>query len=646
MSDKKMMDTVVRLMGEIDPSLAKSLKNAQSQFKKLDKTALAVNGAFVAMGAVAVKTMVDATKKAIAFEKQMSNVSTLLDGDVTKRVNELSKEVIKVSNSTGVVTSDLTDGLYQVISAIGDTEDATKIVAVAAKAAKAGNATTTDSVNLLTAVTKGYGDTSYEAMQKASDLAFQTVKLGQTDFPSLASSIGAVIPMAKALNISQEELFGGYATLTGVTGGAAEVTTQLNGTLKGFLKPSKDMAEVMKQLGYSTGDEMLKANGLEKSLMMLKQAVGNNENAFANLFTSIEGKKAVLALTGAQAQSMTEKTKAMGEAVGLTDEAFKRQRDNVESLQEDIRNLLDNGLTELGQVILPIVKNLLQAILPVVELLAEHSEILIPILAGVCAGFASFSILQSITTMLNIFRASTIATTLANGGLVAALRAVWVAMATNPIGWICIAIGALIAIVVAVVSHWDQLKETVGSWKWVQDLIAWFKKLWDNIKIVFGAIGKFIKEHFIDIILFALGPIGMIISAVKNIKGALDNLKSNKSKGKELPQLAAGGFTNGISIAGEAGREAVISFDPAYRSDNISTWLKAGELLGISAGGGSSSYYLGGLTISPVFYTTGEVSPDAIIAKLKSAEGELFDMLDDYIERKKANRYSSRQMAY
>ena len=79
-----------------------------------------------------------------------------------------------MSNNTGVATDELTDGLYQIISAVGDSEDAVSQMELAAKAAAAGGAETTDAINLLTAVTKGYGDTSGEAFQKASDLSFMT----------------------------------------------------------------------------------------------------------------------------------------------------------------------------------------------------------------------------------------------------------------------------------------------------------------------------------------------------------------------------------------------------------------------------------------------------------------------------------------
>lgn len=50
----------------------------------------------------------------------------------------------------------------------------------------------------------------------------------------------------------------------------------------------------------------------------------------------------------------------------------------------------------------------------------------------------------------------------------------------------------------------------------------------------------------------------------------------------KIPALAHGGFTQGVSIAGEAGTEAVISFMPTVRSENINTWQQAGRMLGVN----------------------------------------------------------------
>lgn len=645
MSTKNTMDTVVRLMGQIDPSLKKSLMSAQAQFKKMDKQVLALNGAFIAIGAAAIKGMSKGVEQAVAFEKQMSNVSTLLDGDVKKRIGTLNKEVLKVSNSTGVATSELTDGLYQVVSAIGDTEDSMKIVSLAAKAAKAGNATTTDSVNLLTAVTKGYGDTSKEAFQKASDLAFQTVKLGQTTFPDLASSMGSVIPLANSLHLSQEELFGGFATLTGVTGNASEVSTQLNGALKGFMSPSKDMLAVMNKLGYSTGEQMLRANGLEGSLLMLKQAVGNNSTAFGNLFTSIQGKKAVLALTGAQVDNMRKKTEAMYKVTGLTDEAFRRQRDNYATLKEDIENLNTNALTQLGMIFLPVIKKLLELILPVLEGIYEHSEILIPVLAGLASTFASFAILKPMLVLWKAWQAGTIAQTISNWSLVASLKATSAAFFSTPVGWIALAIGALITVVVLLARNWDTVTEVVKKFgTWITFVCG---KAWAIVSDVFGKIGTFIKEHFVDILLLALGPIGLIIKGIMKISSGISNIGSNKKNTGNIPRFAAGGFTNGLSFAGEAGKEAVISFDPAYRANNIAYWLKAGEMLGVGSGSGQmNSYNLGGATMNITFVVKDSDSANSIMQKLKGAEGDFCDMIEDMLERKSLNSYKSKGYSY
>ncbi len=161
-------------------------RQTDSTFSKLagtvGKWGLAVGAA---AGTAAVAIGVKAFNAAVDFEKQMQNVATLLDGDVKTRIGELGGSIKTLAQSTGTSTELLTDGLYQVGSAFGDSAESLKILEIASKGASAGNATVTDSVNLLSAVMKGYGDLSAESAQKTSDLAFNTVKLGQTTFPEV-----------------------------------------------------------------------------------------------------------------------------------------------------------------------------------------------------------------------------------------------------------------------------------------------------------------------------------------------------------------------------------------------------------------------------------------------------------------------------
>jgi len=346
-----------RSLGEIEGSA----RRADGALGKGIATAAKWGGAMVlAAGAAAAAIGGVALKAAVSYEKQMANVATLLDGDVKTKIGNMSAQVKKMSSETGTSTELLTDGLYQVVSAFGETDDAMKILEISTKGAAAGNATVTDSVNLLSAVTKGYGDTSAKAAQQTSDLAFLTVKLGQTDFPSLAQNMGKVIPLAGAMKVSQEELFGAMATLTGVTGGTAEVTTQLRGTIQAFMKPSESMSAALKGMGYETGAAALESLGLNGALTGLKESVGGNTTELGNMFGSVEAGTAVLALTGSQADIFTEKTKAMAEAAGATEAAFKTQQATVSAMMQKMTESFNVVMITLGEKLLPMFNNVLE----------------------------------------------------------------------------------------------------------------------------------------------------------------------------------------------------------------------------------------------------------------------------------------------
>ncbi len=334
-------------------------KNNEAIAKTQSQLTTAV-GVTAAAGATVAATMIAPT---MAFNDEMAMVGTLLDGtvdEVSAKTSQLGKEAVALSSSMGIDTSDVTDGLYQVISAYGETSESMAQLEMASKAAVAGGATTTDAVNLLSAVTKGYGDTSAEAQQKAADLAFQTVKLGQTTFPELASAMGSVIPTAVAMGVSQEELFGSMATLTGVTGSASEVTTQLKGVLQGFLSPSADMTAQMEALGYASGDAMIEALGLQGSLETLKTAVDGDTLALGNLFGSSEAQTAIFAMVGEQAENLTEKTLAMSNATGAATEAFDLMNSTDMARWNQATQTFKNLGIVLGQSLMP-------AITPIIE---------------------------------------------------------------------------------------------------------------------------------------------------------------------------------------------------------------------------------------------------------------------------------------
>ena len=519
MAKSKTYELMVKIAGKTDSSLKKACMTADKNLAALGKTAKSagkvVAGAAVA-SATAVGTLgVAAVKAAAEYETQLANVSTLLTGteaEIAARTAEIGNEILDVSNRTGVATENLTDGMYQVISAFGDSADAAKILETAAKSAAAGNATTTDSVNLLSAVTKGYGDTSAEAVQKAADLSFATVRLGQTSFPELAASMGKVIPLASTLGVEQEQLFGAMATLTGVTGSTSEVVTQLKATMQGFLSPSKNMATVLKKMGYESGQALLESKGLQGALDALKGAVKNDELAFAGLFSSVEAQTAVLAMAGNQSANLTSKTAEMYEATGAANAAFEKQTDTLAYDIQMIKNLGANFLTQLGTNILPYVRELAEAALPVVQeaigkigaymtgtiipaaktavkWIAEHKDLLLAIAAGVGAAIAAYKVYKTTMTAYNavmaIYKVVTAASATGTFTLAGAVSALHLKALA-----ICGVIGLVVAAGILLYKNWDTVKAKAG------ELGAKISAIWANIDGAVTAAISAISERF------------------------------------------------------------------------------------------------------------------------------------------------------
>lgn len=303
-------------------SASTKLTAIQSQASSVGTAlSIGVTAPIAAMGIASLKAATD-------FNAGMANVATLIPGN-TQRVNELKTSVQEMAVATGKSTSDLTGGLYQVESAFGDTAETVSVLNINARAAAAGLATTKEAIDLTSAVTKGYGDTSAAAVQHASDLALTTVRLGQTTFPELAASIGRVTPLAAALNVTQEELFGTMATFTGVTGGAAEVSTQLRGVLQSLLAPTDDMNALLTKMGVTSGQALIQQKGLQGAIAAIVQAAKDAGQPLQKYLSSIEGQTLALAATGGQAATFTDKIQQMKNAVGATDQAFRDQTEGV-----------------------------------------------------------------------------------------------------------------------------------------------------------------------------------------------------------------------------------------------------------------------------------------------------------------------------
>ena len=115
-----------------------------------------------------------------------------------------------------------------------------------------------------------------------------------------------------------------------------------------------------------------------------------------------------------------------------------------------------------------------------------------------------------------------------------------------------------------------------------------WRQAWEGVKGIFG-------NAFDALVTLCKTPINAVIAVINGVFNKLRGISftipewSPIGGGSEigfgwlptLTPLAKGGFTNGPSLAGEAGTEAVISFQRGVRGQNIATWMQAGRMLGL-----------------------------------------------------------------
>lgn len=173
-----------------------------------------------------------------------------------------------------------------------------------------------------------------------------------------------------------------------------------------------------------------------------------------------------------------------------------------------------------------------------------------------------------------------------------AAKGLWVTIAANPLAGAVLAITEVTAAGVLLYRNWDTIKAKAKQlWDWVT---TGFGKMHSAVIGLLNGIGSTFRAVFQGFVNAAKAPVNTVISLINGAISGINNIRldvpdwvpgiGGKSYGANLPtlpMLAAGGFTNGVSIAGEAGTEAVISFDRAFRKQNLAYWEQAGRMLGV-----------------------------------------------------------------
>lgn len=277
-----------------------------------------------------------------AFESAMAKVGTIAD---TAKVplESLSSQVLQVSGDMHIGANEIAEAAYQAISAGQDTGNAVAFAGQASMLATAGFTSTTSAVDILTTALNAYGKSADEAGH-VSDVLLTTQNLGKTSVDELAGSMGRVIPLAAAYNVSLENLSSGLAIMTANGIATAEASTYIKSMLNELGDTGSDVGEILQQ---KTGQSFAELNADGKSLgdvlQVLYDSVGGNATKFAGLWSSVEAGTGALSLASSGADKFNGVLQQMQADSGATQTAYDTMTDTMayklDGLKANAQNL-------------------------------------------------------------------------------------------------------------------------------------------------------------------------------------------------------------------------------------------------------------------------------------------------------------------
>jgi phage-related minor tail protein len=617
----KIMQAVVSFAGTIDPSLGKAMDNVAGHLDKVNWKAVAVGAA---VGGIAV-----ATGKAVV---EAGKYLAELGDDYNKAMNQLSA-------STGA-TGDELDALGESVKNIyaqnlgEDFNDVAEGLAATQKAS----------------------DLAGEALEQAAAAGFV---LRDTFDYDISESARAASALMKNFNISAEEAYGLIAT--GAQNGAdknGDLLDTLNEYSAQFAALGLSADQFMGSLvegadaGLFSIDKV--GDAVKEFNIRAKDGSDSSAEAFKGLGLNSDKMFAAFAAGGETAQAAFFDTV---EALNKLEDPLKRNEIGValfgsqfEDLEAGILPVLgdietaaydgaaalqqinDVKYNDLGSAFEAVKRSAEVALLPMASMIANTLTSLAPILTDT---FEEIS--PVITDTLNACMPFVQDFLVGMGDTLKKVMPMVTELAAGILPLLAQLVGSfllppLMQLIEAL------LPPVVSLLNAIMPLLSPLLAILEPIASVLGTIVGWVSK----IVSFGSG----VISKIAGLFGGGGGGSANVSG------YATGGFTSGPSIAGEDPRyptEAVISFNPAYRSQNLSYWAEAGRMLGasseadyepISSGSGTAVVYdLSGLSFSPQIKVEGDTDEDTLIRKLRDLEPEFIDFILEALSRREGGTY-------
>ena len=605
----KELQAVVNLAGSIDPSLGKAIESAQKKISGLNVKALAVGAA---VGGIAVAT----GKAVVEAGKYLKDLGSQFD--------EAADAIRIGTGATGDALDGLLDDFDEVYKSVPTTmEDASKAIAdyntrlgltgpqlqeISKQALQVSDMLGDDLGGVIEESSQAFQQWNIDAdnMGGAMDYIFKVSQSTGMGFTDLMSNMQKFGPQLQEMGYSFET--------------ASALMGQLD---KAGVNTEEVLSAMKKSVGALAKEGISASDGLAMYYEQIKNA-GTAAEA-ASIASEIFGTKAGSTMAAAirdgtlAVGDLTESLLENGETIaGAAEDTYdfaerlQIMKQGLEVALKPMANTVFDGLNKF----MPVLQKLMEQIVPVIS---DAVEAAAPFVEEFLMGAADA--LEDVLPLISQLAAD----------LLPILTQLMSTLLPPLLSLVQTLLPPLMQIVQAL------LPPLVSLLNLVMPILSPLLALLQPIASVLGTIADVIAK----IVSFGSG----VISKIAGLFGG-------GGGGGGVSGFATGGFTSGPSIAGEDPRyptEAVISFNPAYRSENLEYWAKAGQMLGASnesdyellSGGSSTSvvYDLSGLSFSPQIKIEGDTDEDALIRKLRELEPEFIDFVLEALSRREGGAY-------